>query len=98
MSSSLLKVSNGPTYQITVSGTGVPPGLHFSFNSYNFGASFIYRAGMPAPTATLMLTNRDRKEIRYDYLTSSFCSEFIQFFPCDHRYIAFLKEDPWTCH
>ena len=59
-----VQVSNGPTYNISILGQGVTPGLHFSFHSYNFGNVFLHRAGMPLHTSTLKLTNKDRKEIR----------------------------------
>ncbi|XP_074644164.1 hydrocephalus-inducing protein homolog [Tubulanus polymorphus] len=66
-----LKVSNGPTYNMAVLGHGVSPGLHFTFQSYNFGPCFVYRAGMPTPTAVLQLMNRDKKEISVDCLYQS---------------------------
>ena len=59
------QISNGPTYKIKLSGSGIAPGLHFSFLSHNFGPSFIYHAGLPYKSKKLMLTNRDKKEIRY---------------------------------
>lgn len=61
------QISNGPTYFIRLLGQGMPPGLHFSYHTFNFGPSFIVRAGMPdksIKTSHLLLTNRDRKEIR----------------------------------
>ncbi|CAH1779299.1 unnamed protein product [Owenia fusiformis] len=64
----ILKISNGPTYVINVNGTGVAPGVHFSFYSYNFGPCFIYRAGMPKHSKTLLVTNKDKKEISLDCL------------------------------
>ncbi|XP_070194710.1 hydrocephalus-inducing protein homolog isoform X4 [Littorina saxatilis] len=63
-----LKISNGPTYSISIMGQGVTPGLHFSFHSNNFGNVFVYRAGMPLHTITLKLTNKDRKAISVDCL------------------------------
>lgn len=63
-----LKVSNGPSYAISVVGQGVTPGLHFSFHSYNFGNAFVHRAGMPVHSIALKLTNKDKKEISVDCL------------------------------
>ena len=59
-----LCVSNGPTYLIQVLGTGVLPGLHFSFKQHDFGPAFVHR-GMPPLKTVLKLTNTDKKEIRY---------------------------------
>lgn len=64
----VLKISHGPTFHIALEGLGVTPGLHFSFQSYNFGNCFIYRAGMPAEKKVLKLTNKDKKEISVDCL------------------------------
>lgn len=61
-----MQISNGPTFVMQVVGTGVLPGLHFSYNFHDFGACFIHRGGMPAHFSTLKLTNTDKKEIRYD--------------------------------
>nr|XP_006823299.1 PREDICTED: hydrocephalus-inducing protein homolog [Saccoglossus kowalevskii] len=61
-----LKITNGPIYNINVTGYGVAPGLHFSFTKYDFGPCFIYRAGMPEHKALLKVTNRDNKDISLD--------------------------------
>lgn len=66
-----LKISHGPEYLINVTGSGVLPGVHFSFLSHNFGPCFIYRAGMPQKTAVLRLTNRESKDISVDCLNES---------------------------
>ena len=59
-----LSISNGPSYVMAVVGTGVLPGLHFSFKQHDFGPGFVQRGGMPPLTTTLKLTNTDKKEIR----------------------------------
>ncbi|KAK3085440.1 hypothetical protein FSP39_003318 [Pinctada imbricata] len=64
----VLSVAHGPTYNIGLEGLGVTPGLHFSFQSYNFGNCFIIRAGMPASSKVLRLTNKDKKEISVECL------------------------------
>jgi len=64
----LFQVKNGPTYNIGLEGLGVTPGLHFSFQSYNFGNCFIYKAGMPDHNMVLKLTNKDRKDISVNCL------------------------------
>jgi hypothetical protein len=58
------QVSNGPTYTISILGNGVSPGLHFSFQTFNFGNVFVHRPGMPTHQVMLVLTNKDKKEIR----------------------------------
>ncbi|CAE1301645.1 HYDIN [Acanthosepion pharaonis] len=63
-----LKISNGPTYQIVFNGSGIFPGLQFSFLSHNFGTCFIFKAGMGPKTATLRITNKDTKDISLDCL------------------------------
>ncbi|XP_069113582.1 hydrocephalus-inducing protein homolog isoform X2 [Argopecten irradians] len=63
-----LRISNGPSYHVALEGLGVTPGLHFSFQTCNFGSCFIYRAGMPAHYKVLKLTNKDKKEISVDCL------------------------------
>ncbi|XP_077982980.1 hydrocephalus-inducing protein homolog isoform X2 [Glandiceps talaboti] len=69
-----LKITNGPTYLISIVGSGVAPGVHFSFNRHDFGPCFIHRAGMPVHAVELKVTNRDRKEISLDchYVSTSF--------------------------
>ncbi|XP_035827636.1 hydrocephalus-inducing protein [Aplysia californica] len=65
-----LKVANGPTYHISILGLGVTPGLHFSFQTFNFGNCFIHKTGLDLPTkqAVLRMTNKDKKEISVDCL------------------------------
>ncbi|XP_076808093.1 hydrocephalus-inducing protein homolog isoform X2 [Clavelina lepadiformis] len=64
----MLKVIDGPTYLCHVSGSGVNPGIEFSFDKHDFGACFIYRAGMPTNSATMTITNKDSKEISVECL------------------------------
>ncbi|XP_068693384.1 hydrocephalus-inducing protein homolog [Montipora foliosa] len=59
----LLKITNGPTFTVNLTGTGVQPGLHFSFERHDFGPCFLYRAGMPLKQATLIIRNVDDKDI-----------------------------------
>ncbi|XP_022080460.1 hydrocephalus-inducing protein homolog isoform X2 [Acanthaster planci] len=78
----LLKVTNGPTYQIVLAGQGVAPGLHFSFTKYDFGPCFIHRAGMPPLSNVLTVTNRDAKAISIDCLYTSTSHLEVQFSAC----------------
>ena len=60
-----LQITNGPTFTVNLTGTGVQPGLHFSFERHEFGPCFLYRAGMPLKKTTLIIRNEDDKEIRF---------------------------------
>ena len=62
-----VQVTNGPTFHINVTGTGVQPGLSFSFLKHDFGPCFLYRAGMPLQRTTLKIRNEDIKDIRYSH-------------------------------
>ncbi|CAL1541298.1 unnamed protein product [Lymnaea stagnalis] len=63
-----IKVTNGPTYNLSVTGHSVNPGLVFSFRTYNFGNNFIQKTGLNLPKnqAILKLTNKDKKEVSVD--------------------------------
>jgi len=61
---SLLQVMNGPTYNISITGYGLTPALDFSFTSHDFGACFIYRAGLPVQKKILSITNNDERDVR----------------------------------
>uniref|UniRef100_H2XZ27 Hydin adenylate kinase-like domain-containing protein n=1 Tax=Ciona intestinalis TaxID=7719 RepID=H2XZ27_CIOIN len=65
------KVTDGPNYLCHVIGNGVNPGLDFSFDSHDFGACFIYRAGMPIKSETLTIINKDTREISVECLYQS---------------------------
>lgn len=60
----ILKVVNGRTYRVGVVGYGVPPAVDFSFTSHDFGACFIYRAGLPIQKKILTITNNENRDIR----------------------------------
>ncbi|KAK0151856.1 Hydrocephalus-inducing [Merluccius polli] len=57
----LVKVKHGPVFTFLVSGSGVPPSLHFSFTKHNFGRCFLHSPGMAPASQTLLISNtRDR--------------------------------------
>ena len=56
---------NGPTYNVSITGYGLTPALDFSFTSHDFGACFIYRAGLPVQKKILTITNNEDKDVRY---------------------------------
>ncbi len=72
-------------------GEGVTPGLRFSFSKHEFGACFIHRAGIPAPTAVLRLTNTDSRDIRSDRVWGSLYDRLQH----AHKY-CFLREKTWA--
>lgn len=61
-----LKILNGPTYKVTVVGFGVAPAVCFSFTRHDFGACFVYRAGLTVQKKILTITNNDNKDVRYN--------------------------------
>ncbi|XP_055892829.1 hydrocephalus-inducing protein homolog isoform X5 [Biomphalaria glabrata] len=66
-----IKVINGPTYNLSIIGQSVTPGLQFSFKSHNFGNCFIYKTGvdLPKQQIILKLINKDKKEVSVDCLS-----------------------------
>uniref|UniRef100_A0A2C9K9X8 HYDIN/VesB/CFA65-like Ig-like domain-containing protein n=1 Tax=Biomphalaria glabrata TaxID=6526 RepID=A0A2C9K9X8_BIOGL len=66
-----LSVINGPTYNLSIIGQSVTPGLQFSFKSHNFGNCFIYKTGvdLPKQQIILKLINKDKKEVSVDCLS-----------------------------
>ncbi|CAB3998552.1 Hypothetical predicted protein [Paramuricea clavata] len=59
----MLKITNGPTYNIEITGSGIRPSLKFSFNRFDFGPCFLYRAGIAPQRSILVITNEDSKDI-----------------------------------
>ncbi|MGH0129444.1 UNVERIFIED_CONTAM: hypothetical protein FKN15_002207 [Acipenser sinensis] len=57
-----LKIRNGPTFNCTLAGSAVPPGVHFSFTKHNFGMNFL--AGLVPCSQNLVITNKGEKEAR----------------------------------
>jgi hydrocephalus-inducing protein len=72
----ILKVDNGSTYHIHLDGIAVKPDLQFSFNHFDFGPCFIYKAGMKLKTTTLTLTNKGVKDLNISCLSELANSPF----------------------
>ncbi|KAI4885088.1 hypothetical protein NFI96_023140 [Prochilodus magdalenae] len=66
-----IKVKNGPVFHCSLLGSAISPGLVFSFLKHDFGANFIYTAGMVPSTQTLLISNKGEKGIRVDCLYST---------------------------
>ena len=60
----LQQIKNGPTLPISLAGRGVEPIVELSFNEHDFGPCFLHRAYMPPKQVTLVITNKDKKDIR----------------------------------
>ncbi|XP_070253950.1 hydrocephalus-inducing protein homolog isoform X4 [Myotis yumanensis] len=80
-----IKISHGPTFTCSISGSAVNPAVHFSFTSHNFGTCFIYQAGMPPYKQTLVITNKEETAMSIDclytnttYLEVSFRADVIK--------------------
>nr|XP_033799169.1 hydrocephalus-inducing protein homolog isoform X3 [Geotrypetes seraphini] len=63
-----IKISNGPVFSCVLLGSAVIPRIRFSFLMHDFGSCFIYHAGMPSHKRTLVITNKENKEISLDCL------------------------------
>ncbi|XP_075290309.1 hydrocephalus-inducing protein homolog isoform X2 [Opisthocomus hoazin] len=66
-----LQISKGPTFTCVFLATVVVPMVHFSTTRLNFGACFIYRAGMPPARQTLIITNKADKDVSLNCLFAS---------------------------
>uniref|UniRef100_A0A669QXT0 HYDIN axonemal central pair apparatus protein n=1 Tax=Phasianus colchicus TaxID=9054 RepID=A0A669QXT0_PHACC len=58
-----LQISKGPTFTCVFLATVVVPTVHFSTTRLNFGACFIYQAGMAPARQTLAITNKADKDV-----------------------------------
>uniref|UniRef100_A0A8C3CDK8 HYDIN protein n=1 Tax=Cairina moschata TaxID=8855 RepID=A0A8C3CDK8_CAIMO len=58
-----LQISQGPTFTCMFLATVVVPTIHFSATRLNFGACFVYQAGMPPAQQTLVITNKADKDV-----------------------------------
>ncbi|KAM9269036.1 LOW QUALITY PROTEIN: hydrocephalus-inducing protein homolog [Cariama cristata] len=63
-----LQISKGPTFTCVFLATVVVPTVHFSTTRLNFGACFIYRAGMSAAQQTLVITNKADRDVSLNCL------------------------------
>jgi hydrocephalus-inducing protein len=61
-------INNGATYKVYLDGIAVKPDVNFSFVQYDFGATLVYKAGMPVRTCKLNVTNTGAKDISVDSL------------------------------
>eukprot|EP00727_Mastigamoeba_balamuthi_P008832 m51a1_g4571 putative hydrocephalus-inducing protein homolog (4443) ;mRNA; f:139753-155829 len=60
------RITNGPRYLVDLVARAVRPLISFSFMSFDFGPCFLYRKGVPAPEAVLMLENKDTVDVSFE--------------------------------
>jgi hydrocephalus-inducing protein len=72
----ILNIQNGSIYHIHLDGIAVKPDLQFSFNEYDFGSCFVYKAGMKLNTVELQMANRGVKDLNISCLTELTNSAF----------------------
>ncbi|KAK2918189.1 hydrocephalus-inducing protein homolog [Channa argus] len=58
-----IKVKHGPTFTFAIKGRAVAPSLEFSFTKFNFGKCFLHCPGMVPPSKTLVISNKDERDI-----------------------------------
>uniref|UniRef100_A0A3Q2PEK1 HYDIN axonemal central pair apparatus protein n=1 Tax=Fundulus heteroclitus TaxID=8078 RepID=A0A3Q2PEK1_FUNHE len=58
-----LIVKLGPTFTLSIKGKATAPSLDFSFTNFHFGKCFLFRPGMLPSSQTLLIHNKDRKEV-----------------------------------
>ncbi|XP_059682609.1 hydrocephalus-inducing protein homolog [Gavia stellata] len=63
-----LQISKGPTFTCVFLATVVVPAVHFSTTRLDFGACFIYHAGMPPAQRTLVITNKADRDMSLNCL------------------------------
>ena len=56
---------NGPTFPISLQGSGEEPKVVFSVPEVNFGRCFLHRPEMNPATATVIISNQDEGDVRY---------------------------------
>ncbi|XP_018430800.1 PREDICTED: hydrocephalus-inducing protein homolog, partial [Nanorana parkeri] len=65
-----IQIENGPEVTCQIGGGAVQPGIHFSFTEHNFGRCFIYHEGMRPVRKSLLITNKDNRDVSIDCLYS----------------------------
>lgn len=63
-----LQITNGPKYQLLLSGSGYKPKLHFSFLKHNFGPCHVWQQGMTPSSVVLTVQNQDAQPVSLDVL------------------------------
>ena len=74
-----LNVLHGQKYDVLLVGQTTTPNIQFSFQTFNFGPCFIFRAGMPENTCQLTLVNQDTKDHTIECLYQSTAQLMVDF-------------------
>jgi hydrocephalus-inducing protein len=74
-----LNIVHGQKYDVMLIGQTTTPNIHLSFETYQFGPCFIYRAGMPENTCQLQLINQDLKDHIIECLYQSTAQLMVEF-------------------
>ncbi|XP_051884712.1 hydrocephalus-inducing protein homolog [Pristis pectinata] len=77
-----LKIRKGPVYACVLTGYTVTPSVHLSFTTYDFGACFIYNAGMTPCKKTLIITNKQEQPVSLECLFPKNSHLDVKFHPC----------------
>lgn len=59
------QVKLGPSYSFAIKGKCSAPSLEFSFTRHNFGKCLLHHPGMVPASTTLVISNKDVKDVRY---------------------------------
>ncbi|XP_015258081.1 PREDICTED: hydrocephalus-inducing protein homolog [Cyprinodon variegatus] len=59
----IVKVKHGPTFTVSIKGVAVAPSVEFSFTKFDFGKCFLFSPGMSPSSQTLIIHNKDTKEV-----------------------------------
>ncbi|XP_038153742.1 hydrocephalus-inducing protein homolog [Cyprinodon tularosa] len=74
----IVKVKHGPTFTVSIKGVAVAPSVEFSFTKFDFGKCFLFSPGMSPSSQTLIIHNKDTKEVSIE---------------CQFKNTAFLEVD-----
>ncbi|KAM9301954.1 hydrocephalus-inducing protein homolog [Gastrophryne carolinensis] len=75
----VIKIEGGVEVVCQIRGCAVQPGVHFSFTEHDFGHCFIYRDGMRPVHKSLLITNKDERDVSLDCLYSNTSHMVAQF-------------------
>ncbi|XP_068116429.1 hydrocephalus-inducing protein homolog [Hyperolius riggenbachi] len=74
-----IRIENGPEVTCHIGGSAVRPGVHFSFTEHNFGQCFIYHEGMRPVRKSLLVVNKDDRDVSIDCLYSNTAHMVLEF-------------------
>lgn len=72
----LLNIHNGCVYSVHLDGIAVKPDVNFSFENFDFGKCFVYKAGMKINSTKLVLSNKGAKDLNVACLSELDTSVF----------------------